>query len=150
MILRKPLGSRPIYKNQADFFRKATNRKKLKCPGNGMWTSMPGNESLYGPPHGTREPPRGTVRIAGERGGSIVFTPHSPPPPFKPHSHSVHMPSMHRSCAIHVLFTCNTCADRVPSMHCSRAIHVAITCHPCPIHVLITCHPCPVHVPLTR
>ena len=123
MILRKPLGSRPIYKNQADFFRKATNRKKLKCPGNGMWTSMPGNESLYGPPHGTREPPRGTVRIAGERGGSIVFTPHSPPPP---------------SSRIHTVFTCHPCTDRVPFTCCSRAIHVLIVCHPCTVHVPFT------------
>ena len=114
MILPKPLGSRPIYKNQADFFRKAANRKKLKCPGNGMWTSLSRNKSL----HTEREKsPRGTVRIASERGGSTVSR-HIQHPPFKLHSRSVH----------------------ILSMHGSRAIHMLITCHPCPVHVLIMCH----------
>ena len=132
MILPKPLGSRPIYKNQADFFKKATNRKKLKCPGNGMWTSIPGNKSLYGPPHGTREPPQRDGEDASERGGSTVFISHSPPPlqaAFTLCSQAVHAPFTCNSLALLALFTCSSRADHVPFTHCSRAVHALITCH---------------------
>ena len=136
MILPKPLGSRPIYKNQADFFRKAANRKNLKCPGSGMWTSIPGNKSLYGPPHGTREPPRGTVRGDGA-----------------PCSRHIHLPlqATFTQCShsVHAWITCHSHAEHVPPMPCSHAIHVLTVCRPCRVHMPITCHSHAIHTWIT-
>ena len=89
-------------------------------------TSMPGNKSLYGPPHGAREPPRGTVR-----GDGAPCSRHTHPPHFKPHSCRVHMPSMHGSRAIHTPITCHPCVvsiDHLPSTLCSHVVYTQFTC----------------------